>query len=78
MYRKYLFSGLFAVGEDGGAGINFLYSNSYFLTGILSFRDKIIKRPVTGYTDIKFHVQWIREILNKHVSKYFCLLVAIN
>lgn len=57
--------------QNRGGGISFLYFNSYYLTGILSVQYNKIKTntSLVGFTDIKYHLKWIRGILNKHVRK---------
>jgi len=56
--------------NTAGAGISFLHSNSYFLTGVFTLEDTKSNYTISGFTDIKYHVQWIRGILNKHVRKH--------
>ncbi|CAI6368302.1 unnamed protein product [Macrosiphum euphorbiae] len=58
----------------GGAGIIFLHSNSYFLTGVLRNVGNEINDTVLGFIDMKYHVQWIRGILNEHVAMNSCVL----
>ncbi|CAI6368896.1 unnamed protein product [Macrosiphum euphorbiae] len=67
--------------QDRGAGISFLHFNSYYLTGILSFNSYDLSntsKPVLGFTDIKYHVQWIRGVLNKHFTGSSCVLPAVE
>jgi len=64
--------------RNSGQDLSFLHSNSYFLTGVMSLKNIHNIYTVYGFTDIKYHVQWIREILNKRVRKYIYLLVPIN
>jgi len=73
MYKISLVSGLDLDITIGGAGIIFLHSNSYFLTGILCLKVNEINDTVLIFTDIKYHVQWIRGILNEDVRKYICI-----
>lgn len=66
-----------------GLDISFLHLNTYFLTGVLiledrQFKDKLIKNTLIGITDIKYYIEWIRGILNKHVCKYLLLKVSIQ
>jgi len=76
MYKIYL------VSEHGdgvyGAGISFFHLNSYFLTGVMSNWDTINNDTVFAFTDIKYHVSWIRGLLNKHVSKQYIYFIGIN
>jgi len=71
VYKISLVSESEEVNDITGAGISFLHSNSYFLTGVLGLNHFVNKTSaVLGFTDIKFHVQWIRGLLKKHVRKY--------
>lgn len=49
-----------------GAGLCFLHSNSYFLTGIVSIKDPTSNNSDAVFTDVKHHIQWIRGLYNKH------------
>ncbi|XP_060881629.1 uncharacterized protein LOC132953090 [Metopolophium dirhodum] len=51
---------------DSGAGLCFLHSNSYHLTGVVSIKDPNSKNSIAVFTEIKYHIQWIRELYNKH------------
>eukprot|EP00102_Acyrthosiphon_pisum_P024308 XP_016661518.1 PREDICTED: uncharacterized protein LOC100574425 isoform X2 [Acyrthosiphon pisum] len=62
----------------GGAGIFFLHSNSYFLTGVMISRFNEINDTVLGFIDMKYHVQWIRGILNEHVTVNSCVLPTVE
>ncbi|XP_016655958.1 modular serine protease isoform X2 [Acyrthosiphon pisum] len=66
--------------QDLGAGISFLHFNSYYLTGIHSVNYDLSKtnNPVLGFTDIKYHVQWIRGVLNKHFTGSSCVLPTVE
>ncbi|XP_022182774.1 uncharacterized protein LOC111042453 isoform X2 [Myzus persicae] len=61
-----------------GSGISFLHDNSYYLTGILSVTNYLSNDTVIGFTDIKYHVQWIRGILNKHFTMNICVLPIVE
>ncbi|XP_060870192.1 transmembrane protease serine 11B-like isoform X2 [Metopolophium dirhodum] len=50
----------------GGAGLSFSHSNSYYLTGVASVRDSEENNSIVVFTEVKFHIQWIRELYNKH------------
>jgi len=65
-----LVSGPVLSSKHKGTGISFLHSNSYFLTGVNSLWHANSNYTISGFTDIKYHVQWIRGIFNKHVRKY--------
>ncbi|XP_060881631.1 uncharacterized protein LOC132953091 isoform X2 [Metopolophium dirhodum] len=67
--------------EDLGTGISFLHFNSYYLTGIHSVNSYDLSKtsePVLGFTDIKYHVQWIRGVLNKHFIGSSCVLPTVE
>ncbi|XP_060836525.1 modular serine protease-like isoform X2 [Rhopalosiphum padi] len=53
---------------DGGAGLTFLHSDFHYLTGVLSVKDVTTNNSVTVFTDVKYHIQWIRELYNKYAS----------
>ncbi|XP_029345055.1 uncharacterized protein LOC100167148 isoform X2 [Acyrthosiphon pisum] len=64
--------------DNTGAGISFLHSNSYFLTGVLTFMDDPKDGIFSGFTDLKYYVQWIRGILNKHFIENSCVLPIVE
>jgi len=69
-YKISIVSGQVDVNADDG------HFDSYYLTGIMSVFNYLEDQTgFIGCTDIKYHVPWIREILNKHVSKYISLYV---
>ncbi|XP_016661871.1 limulus clotting factor C isoform X2 [Acyrthosiphon pisum] len=51
---------------DAGAGLCFLHSNSYYLTGIVSIKDISTDNSIAVFTEVKRHIQWIRELYNKY------------
>ncbi|XP_029342388.1 uncharacterized protein LOC115033024 isoform X1 [Acyrthosiphon pisum] len=51
---------------DSGAGLSFLHSNLYYLTGIVSIKDPNTENSIAVFTEIKYHIQWIRGLYNKH------------
>ncbi|XP_060871702.1 uncharacterized protein LOC132945906 isoform X2 [Metopolophium dirhodum] len=51
---------------DSGAGLSFLYSNSYYLTGVASIKDQESNDSVAVFTEIKHHIKWIRSVYNKY------------
>ncbi|KAE9530732.1 hypothetical protein AGLY_011194 [Aphis glycines] len=53
---------------DSGAGLTFLHSDSYYFTGIVSVKDPNITNPIAVFTDLKQHIEWIREFYNKYTS----------
>jgi len=60
--KIFLISGQGVREGDSGAGLTFLYSNSYYLNGVVSVKDPHTKNSVAVFTDIKFHIKWIREL----------------
>jgi len=51
---------------DSGAGLSFLHSNSYYLTGVASIKDQETNNSVAVFTEVKHHIKWIRRLYNKH------------
>jgi len=51
---------------DSGAGLCFLHSKSYYLTGLASIKDPNTNNSIAGFTEVKYHIQWIRGMYNKH------------
>ncbi|CAI6346657.1 unnamed protein product [Macrosiphum euphorbiae] len=51
---------------DSGAGLSFLHSNSYYLTGVVSIKDPNTKNSIAVFTEVKYHIQWIRELYRKY------------
>ncbi|XP_029344850.1 modular serine protease-like [Acyrthosiphon pisum] len=67
--------------RDVGAGISFLHFDSYYLTGILSVTGYDLNdtnTPVMGFTDIEYHLHWIRGVLNKHFTGKSCVLPTVE
>jgi len=56
---------------DSGAGLTFLHANSYYLTGLVSSKDP--NNSISVFTDIKYHIHWIRRFIILHVRKYIYL-----
>jgi len=54
---------------DAGAGLTFKHADSYYLTGIVSVKDPNTNNSITSFTDVKYHIQWIRGLYDKYVSK---------
>jgi len=65
IYKIFLVPGQ-GVGNVSGAGICFLHSNSYYLTGVASVKDANTNNSVVVFTEVKYHIQWIRELYKKH------------
>ena len=51
---------------DSGAGLTFLHSNFYYLSGVVSVKDPNTNNSIAVFTDVKYHIQWIRELYNKY------------
>ena len=51
---------------DSGSGLTFLHSKSYYLTGVLSLKQKSSNNSIALFTDFKHHIQWIRRLYQKH------------
>lgn len=51
---------------DSGAGLCFLHSNYYYLTGVVSIKDPNSNYSIAVFTDVKYHIKWIRELYNEH------------
>jgi len=66
MYKIYLVLGREMGEGDSGAGLTFLHSEFYYLTGVLSLREKYSNNSIAVFTDIKYHVEWIRRLFNEH------------
>jgi len=53
-------------GGDSGAGLCFVHSDLYYLTGVVSSKDPETNNSIAAFTDIKSHINWIRELFVKH------------
>ncbi|XP_026815136.1 uncharacterized protein LOC113555042 isoform X2 [Rhopalosiphum maidis] len=53
---------------DSGAGLTFLYSDFYYLTGIVSVKDPSTNNSIAVFTNVKYHIKWLRELYNKYTS----------
>jgi len=62
----YLVSGQGVGSGDSGAGLCFLHSKSYYLTGVVSNKDPNTNNSIAVFTEVKHHIQWIRGLYNKH------------
>ncbi|KAE9523064.1 hypothetical protein AGLY_016536 [Aphis glycines] len=51
---------------DSGAAITFLHYKFYYLTGVLNLKEKSSNNSIAVFTDIKYHVEWIRKLFNEH------------
>lgn len=66
MQKIYLVSGQGASKGDSGAGLCFVHSNTYFLTGVVSLKDPNTTNSIAVFTDVKHHIQWIRGLYSKY------------
>jgi len=66
MNKIYFVSGRGVNSGDSGAGLSFLHSNLYYLTGVASVKDPYTNNSIAGFTDVKHHIQWIRRLYNKY------------
>jgi len=66
--KIFLFLGPGVRKGDSGAGLMFLHSNFYYLTGVVSLKDPNTNNSMAVFTDIKYHLQWVRELYNKYTS----------
>jgi len=49
-----------------GTGLALLHSDFYYLNGILSSENPLKSYSIGVFTDVKYHIQWIRELYNKY------------
>jgi len=75
MYKIYIVSGQLEDRIGSGAGLTFFHANSSYLTGLVSVKDP--NNSITVFTDIKYHIHWIRGIFDVHVRKYIYLKALI-
>lgn len=71
---KYIFwiSGVGGVDSgDSGAGLTYRFDNSYYLTGIVSSKERKNNKTGAVFTDIRYHMDWIFEIYNYFKSNSF-------
>lgn len=66
MQKIYLVSGQGASKGDSGAGLCFVHSNTYYLTGVVSLKDPNTTNSIAVFTDVKHHIQWICELYSKY------------
>ncbi|XP_060869344.1 uncharacterized protein LOC132944160 isoform X2 [Metopolophium dirhodum] len=57
---------------------SFLYSNSYFLTGIIGFWNLNLSNSDLVFISIENYFPWLRGMLNKHSTANSCVLPAIE
>ncbi|KAE9523065.1 hypothetical protein AGLY_016537 [Aphis glycines] len=64
----------------GGAGISFVHSNSYYLTGVVNVKEPILKYSITVFIDIQHYIYWIRQLYTKYSNPdiQFCILPKIE
>jgi len=46
----------------------FLHSDFYYLTGIVSLKDPNTHNSIAVFTNVSTHINWLREMYNKHSS----------
>lgn len=51
---------------DSGAGLTFEHKQSHFLTGIVSLKDYWTNDFIAAFTDVSYHMDWIRDIYAHH------------
>ncbi|XP_016659042.1 uncharacterized protein LOC100166859 isoform X3 [Acyrthosiphon pisum] len=51
---------------DSGAGLCFLHSDSYYLTGVVSSKDTDKNYSIATFTEIKYHIEWIRGLFDRY------------
>jgi len=66
MNKIFLVPGQVVGDGDSGTGLCFLHSDSYYLTGLVSIKDPKINSSIAVFTEVKYHIQWIRKLYNKH------------
>jgi len=54
--------------DFSGAGITFVHSNYFYLTGVTSVKNPNANSSIIVFTDIYHHVKWIRKVYNKYRS----------
>ena len=56
-----------SVGQgDSGAGLCFFHYDSYYLTGVVSVKDPDSNKYIAVFTEIKYHIQWIRGLYTRY------------
>ncbi|XP_060862088.1 modular serine protease-like [Metopolophium dirhodum] len=53
-------------GGDSGAGLCFVHSDLYYLTGVVSSKDPETNYSIAAFTNIQSHIDWISELYIKH------------
>jgi len=66
--KIYLISGQGVNEGDSGAGLTFLHSDLYYLTGVVSIKDAISNNSIAVFIGLKQHIPWIRELYNRYTS----------
>lgn len=69
MYKIFLILGQGVLIGDSGAGLCFLHSGSYYLTGVVSVKDPYTNNSIAVFSEVKYHMQWIRSLYNKYNLK---------
>lgn len=66
MNKIFLISGQGVGSGDSGSGLCFLHSDSYYLTGVVSSKDTDKNYSIATFTEIKYHIEWIRELFDRY------------
>jgi len=66
MIEIFLTSGQGVNVGDSGAGLCYLHSDAYYLTGIASVKDPYTNNSIATFTDVQYHIPWIRKIYDEH------------
>uniref|UniRef100_A0A2S2NDB4 Mannan-binding lectin serine protease 2 n=1 Tax=Schizaphis graminum TaxID=13262 RepID=A0A2S2NDB4_SCHGA len=53
---------------DSGSGLTYLHFEFYYLTGVVSVKDPNTNNSIAVFTDVKRHIQWIRDLYNNYTS----------
>jgi len=69
MYKIFLISEQGVLHGDSGAGLWFLHSDSYYLTGVASVKDPYTNNSISVFSEVKYHIQWIHSLYNKYNLK---------
>jgi len=49
-----------------GAGLSFLHSNSYYLTGVTSVKDEDSNNSIAAFIEVKNRIKWISKLYYKY------------
>lgn len=51
---------------DSGSGLTYEHNSLYYLTGVTSVKDPNTNDSIAIFTDVRYHIQWIRKIFTNH------------